>query len=83
MSDSSVAVSEEARIVTSFRHRQPDDPTSFERGQLPEMNPGETTATCAVCGYWGVVPDDHEVVTAARYETDSVLVCATCATDAE
>lgn len=67
------------RVVIEFRHRQPDDPTTFPKGGLPEMDPGETTATCRSCGYFGIVPDDSEVVNANALGTDTVLICATCA----
>lgn len=68
------------RIVAEFRHRQPDDPSTLG-GHGPEVGPNETTATCWVCGYFGVVDDDWEITNAAHPETDTHLVCHVC--DAE
>lgn len=76
-------MTDEERVVAEFRERQPDDPTTLRGGRLPEMNPGETTATCWVCGCFGIVPDDSEIVNADAPDTDTVLVCATCDGDEE
>jgi len=72
-------MTDEDRVVVEFRERQPDDPTTLRNGRLPEMDPGETTATCGRCGYFGIVSDDSEIVDAAAPTTDTVLICATCA----
>jgi hypothetical protein len=66
------------RIVATFRERQPDDPTTLRGGQLPEMDPGETAATCSVCGYFGIVDDDPLIKNADHPETGEVLVCDVC-----
>lgn len=67
----------EGRIVAEFRHRQPENPRDLG-AYGPEMNPGETTASCSVCGFWGVVDDDWEITNANHPETDESLVCDVC-----
>jgi hypothetical protein len=71
------------RVVAEFRERRRDDPTTLEKGQLPELDAGETTATCSACGYFGIVDDDPVIANADQPETDEVLICSVCDEQAE
>lgn len=66
-------VADGGQIVAQFRNTYPNgEPAVFVS---PEIDVGETTATCSVCGVWGIVPDDPQVVNA---DHESRLICDDC-----
>ena len=63
-----------SRVVVPLRERHPAGEPAV-RGRGVEVDPGETTATCSVCGAWGVA-DSSEVAAASAEE--NALVCLVC-----
>jgi len=74
---------EDDRVVAEFRGRQPDDPTTVGPDLGLELDTDETTATCSVCGYFGIVDDDPVIANAGHPETGGELVCDICDEDLE
>lgn len=61
-------------VVAPFRDRRRSEP--LPESIPPETDPGERTATCVVCGAWGIVDaDDGRVRTAVEDERVACHVC--------
>jgi hypothetical protein len=66
-----------SRVVAEFREKRPEYPL---QGFLnTEFDPGETVATCHVCGYYGIVRVAPKVKNAALPGGPGRLVCSECA----
>lgn len=63
-----------SEVVTEFRERIVSAPVYYPPGDV-EMDADETTATCSMCGAYGIVSDDPMIKNA---DAEDRLVCKTC-----
>lgn len=71
-------------VVAEFEQRRAEPPREIRVGSVatyPALDLEEEGATCTLCGYWGVVPAQTDVLEALVRGTEQQLVCATCASE--